>query len=244
MPRHERSGVATRRIPRAVPVVDHADDLEPAGGFDPSAGTVLEAAAGLEPITPPGAQPRTPKRRGRKPLGLSAEQRKERKRMLERERRARRKALEAARAVAGGHAPAAAPAAADDDPLEDTKHEAAIEHEQLEVLLGLAAYAVLAPITRRLDGGTLTEEERKLLGGVWAAALKPHLQGTASLMAVAGITTVQVLALRWVQARQAQAGQSEPTPTDDRTDRAEPTPAQAAADAAPATARRGERFDL
>lgn len=66
----------------------------------------------------------------------------------------------------------------------------------LSVMLGLSFHAISLAIPERFGGGSLTPEERDLLGKAWAGPLAPYLSGEAGPWAVAAISTVQVFAVR------------------------------------------------
>jgi hypothetical protein len=177
----------------------------------------------LIPLGPPSTEPA---RRGRKPgrKRLTDRERKDRRNAKLREKAARERAQRAAEAALGMKSPPREKAAGSDTPtaaegpsgLLGTAQpaEAAgatqaapdpqIDSEQLNVMIGLLAHGACKMLPPKWGGGDLTAEERELLGGVWGSVLAPYLTGPASLIGLAIVSTVQVLASRAIEHQAAQ----------------------------------------
>lgn len=169
----------------------------------------------LRPLTPADKPTRRPMRRK-----LTDAQKKERRNAMLREKRARERAQRAAEAALGvpraeGSAAAAAArpdatadaGGADPNAMPATDGpDKPVDPKQLEIMLGLGldiGSRTLLPV--RWGGGPLSEDERRLLGGVWAEALAPYLTGPSSLIGLALVATVQVFAVRAMQQQGAAA---------------------------------------
>ncbi len=157
--------------------------------------------------------------RGKSKRGLTRQQKDARNRKLAEQRRADRelknareaavKAASAAAAAAKGETPAPPPASAiapeAAKPAAAAESEARLDNEQLATLVGLGMYAVAKMIPPAWGGGDLTEQERAILGGVWAEPLRPYLSGEGGPWMIAAVTTIQVLAVRAIAHRQRAA---------------------------------------
>lgn len=166
----------------------------------------------------PASSPRSPRGKGKR--AMSRKQKDDRNRKLADKRRADRelknareaaiKAASAAAAAAKGETPAPTPAAtiapdAAAAPAATRESEARLDNEQLAVLVGLGLYAAAKMIPPAWGGGDLTEQERAILGGVWAEPLRPYLSGEGGPWMIAAVTTIQVLAVRAIAHRQRSA---------------------------------------
>jgi hypothetical protein len=148
----------------------------------------------LPPLVPPSvADAKGKKKRGRPPSGLSKAER----RKLAKERKEQREQRDKALAAIGGATVSDAPAQALQGTNADRElTQAAPTDPALAAMCGLGADMIARYMPTKYGGGKLDDEEKKMLGDVWAAALIPYLDGPSSAMGVAAICTVQVFAMR------------------------------------------------
>lgn len=119
-------------------------------------------------------------------------------------------AIAAQDAATDGKPSAPAKSASDDPPAarsaaRGAELEAAsvLTDDDMVQIVGLGAHVLASFIPENFGGGTLTVEERELLGKAWWAYARPYMAGEGGPLAVAIGATVQVFALRAVAATMA-----------------------------------------
>jgi hypothetical protein len=227
------------------------DSSENATGADNAPVVSLESAENamadfITPLPPLIPAPAEKKRRGRPPL-TEAERaaRKANKTQSPKRKAKRERAIKAVAASLGMSAESDDKTA---KPLEPSPLEAPVrEVEQpksdpaLAAMCGLTIDLAARYVPPQYGGGALAQDEKQILGDVWAAALIPYLDGPSSAIGVAAITTIQIFAIRAAGAKTGEvlAPPAPPAPPADTRGAVAGERTTAAADAKPAPTAKG-----
>lgn len=176
------------------------EDMPPVEAVTVDPAPVMDAPTGglstLEADTPPASAEDKPAKKGGRydtPAKKAERNRKEKER---REKVAAERAGKVARATGVAEKAAGKAASVKAAPAVVTVPAAAVVGVDMAVLLGLSFHALSMALPEKFGGGSLTAEERDLLGRAWSGPLTPYLSGAGGPWAMAAIATVQVFAMR------------------------------------------------